>query len=78
MQPSKQAFDPAYVDALLKSLTEQRNAALNENAILAAGNSQLQAQVQTLTAQLSAVSEQLKAEQGKTLAESGPEAMPKA
>lgn len=33
--------DPAYIDALLSTLTDQRNAALNENVILIASNKQL-------------------------------------
>lgn len=55
-QPNQ--VDPAYMDALLSSLTDQRNAALNENVILAAGNKQLLNQAQ----QMQALIEALKAE----------------
>lgn len=41
MLNAQQAKDPAFIDALLLSLTEQRNAALNETVILTASNKQL-------------------------------------
>lgn len=51
--------DPAFIDALLEALTEQRNSALNEVVNLVAGNKQLVNKLQTMENAIGKLTDQI-------------------